>query len=125
MTAETPGQRHGRHFQFARRVLKVVPGILVALEARGLALEVSGRGKILVAWDRIDALSTATVSEGDEPILVIDLVLNWTSIGEDPLRVITEARVIAPIIDGPRMVCVRAVDVFGFESEVVIDGVEA
>ena len=27
-----------------------------------------------------------------------------------------------PLKDGPRTVCVRAVDVFGFESEVVIDG---
>jgi hypothetical protein len=73
----------------AGRQLKVVPGILVALEARGLALEVTGTGKILLAWDRIDALSTATVSgAGDPPVLVIDIVLNWMSLGEDPLRVI-------------------------------------
>jgi adenine-specific DNA-methyltransferase len=43
----------------------------------------------------------------------------------DELRVVTEAVVQAPAVDGPRCICVRAVDVFGFESEVVIDGVEA
>ncbi len=42
----------------------------------------------------------------------------------DPLRVITEAAVSVPSHEGPRRVCVRAVDVFGFESEVVVDGIE-
>jgi adenine-specific DNA-methyltransferase len=37
----------------------------------------------------------------------------------DPLRVITEARFSAPAKRGERKVCVRAVDVFGFEAEVV------
>lgn len=41
----------------------------------------------------------------------------------DPLRVITKARIELPLKDGPRTVCVRAVDVFGFESEVMIDNV--
>lgn len=35
----------------------------------------------------------------------------------DPLRVVTEARLTLPAKDGPRRVCVRAVDVFGFEAE--------
>jgi len=42
----------------------------------------------------------------------------------DELRVVTTAVLDLPRIDGPRTVCVRAVDVFGFESEVVIAGVE-
>ncbi|MAP64731.1 MAG: site-specific DNA-methyltransferase [Microbacterium sp.] len=42
----------------------------------------------------------------------------------DELRVVTTAVLDLPRIDGPRTVCVRAVDVFGFESEVVISGVE-
>jgi hypothetical protein len=42
----------------------------------------------------------------------------------DELRVVTEAVVQAPAATGTRCICVRAVDVFGFESEVVIDGVE-
>jgi adenine-specific DNA-methyltransferase len=43
---------------------------------------------------------------------------------DDPLRVITEAVIRVPSHEGPRRVCVRAIDVFGFESEVVVDGVE-
>lgn len=42
----------------------------------------------------------------------------------DELRVVTTAVLDLPRVDGPRTVCVRAVDVFGFESEVVISGVE-
>jgi adenine-specific DNA-methyltransferase len=37
----------------------------------------------------------------------------------DPLRVVTQAVVTTPSKDGPRKVCVRVVDVFGFEAEVV------
>lgn len=42
----------------------------------------------------------------------------------DELRVVTTATLDLPHVDGPRTVCVRAVDVFGFESEVIISGVE-
>lgn len=42
----------------------------------------------------------------------------------DDLRVISTAVLNLSVHQGPRRVCVRAVDVFGFESEVVIDGVE-
>ena len=37
----------------------------------------------------------------------------------DALRVVTQAVVTTPTKDGPRKVCVRVVDVFGFEAEVV------
>ncbi|UCG18150.1 MAG: hypothetical protein JSU84_06305 [Thiotrichales bacterium] len=37
----------------------------------------------------------------------------------DPLRVVTQATLTLPASDKPRKVCVRAVDVFGFEAEVV------
>lgn len=42
-----------------------------------------------------------------------------TANDDDPLRVVTEARFDAPLKAGDRRVCVRAVDVFGFEAEVV------
>lgn len=47
-----------------------------------------------------------------------------TDNGSDELRVVTTVTLDLPCVDGPRAVCVRAVDVFGFESEVVISGVE-
>ena len=36
----------------------------------------------------------------------------------DPLRVVTQAVLTVPAKHGPRRVCVRVVDVFGFEAEV-------
>lgn len=42
----------------------------------------------------------------------------------DELRVVTTAVLDLPRVAGSRSVCVRAVDVFGFESEFVISGVE-
>lgn len=47
-----------------------------------------------------------------------------TENNHDPLRVVTTAQLQVPRLDGSRRVCIRAVDVFGFESEVVIDGVD-
>lgn len=38
----------------------------------------------------------------------------------DPLRVVTQAVLVVPARTGPRRVCVRAVDVFGFEAEVSV-----
>ncbi|MBT9476277.1 site-specific DNA-methyltransferase [Polaromonas sp.] len=42
-----------------------------------------------------------------------------TANDEDALRVVTQAVVSTPVKPGPRKVCVRVVDVFGFEAEVV------
>lgn len=42
----------------------------------------------------------------------------------DGLRVVTHAHVDVPFKPTPRRVCVRAVDVFGYESEVIIENVE-
>lgn len=42
----------------------------------------------------------------------------------DPHRVVTRARLDLPAKGGELCVCIRAVDVFGFESEVVVNGVE-
>jgi len=42
-----------------------------------------------------------------------------TANDDDPLRVVTEARFNVPYKTGERRVCVRVVDVFGFEAEVV------
>ncbi|MGX5717963.1 DNA methyltransferase [Arthrobacter sp. MAHUQ-56] len=43
----------------------------------------------------------------------------------DALRVVTKAQVVVPFKPTPRRICVRAVDVFGYESEVIIENVEA
>ncbi len=43
-----------------------------------------------------------------------------TESDNDPLRCVTLATINAPQVTGKRTVCVRAIDVFGFESEVVL-----
>lgn len=43
----------------------------------------------------------------------------------DPLRVVTTASIEVPARPGRRTVCIRAVDVFGYESEVVVRDVKA
>lgn len=42
----------------------------------------------------------------------------------DPLRVVTVADIPLPAHSGPRQVCLRAIDVFGFESELIFENVE-
>lgn len=39
----------------------------------------------------------------------------------DPLRVATQAKLTVPAKSGNRKICVRAVDVFGFEAEVTVE----
>lgn len=43
-----------------------------------------------------------------------------TANDDDPLRVVTKAQLTVPYKAGTRKVCVRVVDVFGFEAEVVV-----
>jgi adenine-specific DNA-methyltransferase len=41
---------------------------------------------------------------------------------DDPYRVVSKARLTGlPVKEGPRKVCVRAVDVFGFEAEAIVE----
>lgn len=44
-----------------------------------------------------------------------------TEVDDDPLRVLTSAAVTTPSVDRARTVCIRAMDVFGLESEVVVE----
>lgn len=44
-----------------------------------------------------------------------------TANDDDPLRVVTTATVTTPKKAGTRKLCIRAVDVFGFESEVIVE----
>ena len=43
---------------------------------------------------------------------------------DDPLRVVTQAQLTVPAKSGSRKICVRVVDVFGFEAEVVVEVAE-
>lgn len=61
------------------------------------------------------------VQDGEETLSVYlkkDYRGNTANDG-DALRVVTQATLSVPAHSGPRKVCVRVVDVFGFEAEVV------
>jgi len=73
----------------APRRLKLIEGTPLGLRETGIDVEIDGRGKSLVPFDRIDALAVAAVAGiSAKPVLVIDLVLNWMALPDEPLKVI-------------------------------------
>jgi len=67
--------------------LDSLSGEFVALEEDGIDLEVEATGRTRVAYERIDAVTVARISEASgEPEIVIDLLLNWSVKNELPLR---------------------------------------
>jgi membrane associated rhomboid family serine protease len=71
------------------RRLKVLLGVPLALEEASLKLDVDGRGKTRLPFDRLEAVAVAAVDGmGEQTVLVVDLVLNWMSLADEPLKVI-------------------------------------
>jgi hypothetical protein len=71
------------------RRLKVMSAVPLGIDATHVTLDVDGRGRSRLAFERIDGVSTAGVSglsDTGKPVLVIDLCLNWT--GHDDLQVV-------------------------------------
>ncbi|MCG8590770.1 MAG: rhomboid family intramembrane serine protease [Proteobacteria bacterium] len=60
------------------RSLRVIPAVPTAFRQDGLVLELEGRGRSRVPFDKIEAVSMAAV-EGlaGKPVVVVDLALNW------------------------------------------------
>ena len=71
------------------RVLKLKTGVPLVLDERGLKLETDQGGKLRVTYDRLEALGVAAVPglDGGEPVHIIDVVLNWTAMSDEPLKV--------------------------------------
>jgi len=68
------------------RLLEATP---LALEESAIKLEISGRGKSRLEYDRIDAIGVSAVSGlSARPVLLVDLVLNWMVLDGEPLKVI-------------------------------------
>jgi len=71
------------------RVLKLLHGAPLALEEGSLKLDVEGRGKTRLPLARLEAVGVAAVSGlAERPVLLVDLVLNWMSLADEPLKVI-------------------------------------
>ena len=66
--------------------LKVVEAALLGLEDDGLRFRTSEQGRARLGYERIQALSVAAVRGlAKKPVLVIDLLLNWSEVEEEAL----------------------------------------
>jgi len=71
------------------RTIRAVMAIPVVLESEGLLIEVDGGAKKRIPLEKLDAISVAAVGGlGEKPVILIDLVMNWRSAADGPLKVI-------------------------------------
>jgi len=71
------------------RLLKVLTAVPTELTDEGIEVDVDERGKSNLPYGRIDAISMAAVSGiTARPVLLVDLMLNWSSASDQPLKVI-------------------------------------
>lgn len=87
------------------RELELVTGVPLKIDDTGLLIAV-GESRKRVCFELIDAVAVAAV-EGlsDKPVILIDLIFNWGSTGEEPLRVLrlrTDAFDPRPLVMGER-----------------------
>jgi membrane associated rhomboid family serine protease len=69
--------------------LKLAEAVPTAIEPEGLCLELAGGRAVRLAYTRIDALAVAAVGGlAAKPVLVLDLLANWSSVDEEILRVV-------------------------------------
>ena len=58
-------------------------------DAEGLCIAASNGAKKRVRYDRIAAISVVAISNlGPKPVILVDLILNWMSLADEPLRII-------------------------------------
>ncbi|MCP4036660.1 MAG: rhomboid family intramembrane serine protease, partial [bacterium] len=69
---------------------KVVEAVPIALGDQALQLRVAPERKVSIEYQKIEAIAVAAVRGlGPKPVLLIDLLLNWTSMDDEgPLRVV-------------------------------------
>jgi hypothetical protein len=73
----------------ATRTLQPILAVPTGFDDEGLNIVAAGGAKKRVRYDRIVALSVVAVGNlGPKPVLLIDLILNWMSLADEPLRII-------------------------------------
>jgi hypothetical protein len=73
----------------ANRRLDAIYAVPTGFDAEGLSILAAKGAKKRVRYDRIVALSVVAVSNlGPKPVILLDLILNWMSLADEPLRVI-------------------------------------
>jgi hypothetical protein len=69
--------------------VKVIPGEPIALEEGALSLSVGSDRSVRIEFEKIQALAVGEVwGLAEEPVLIIDLLLNWRTGKGDPLRAV-------------------------------------
>ena len=75
--------------QVPRRPLRARLAVPLGLVEQGVSCEVEGGGKTLLPYERIDAMAAGAVRGlSEKPVIVIDLVLNWMALPDEPLKVV-------------------------------------
>ncbi|MFI5216577.1 MAG: rhomboid family intramembrane serine protease [Candidatus Limnocylindria bacterium] len=73
----------------ASRTLEAIFAAPTQFDADGLCITASNGVKKRVRYDRIAAISVVAVSNlGPKPVILVDLILNWMSMSDEPLRII-------------------------------------
>lgn len=71
------------------RTLRARAAVPVALDDDGLSIEVEGGSKTVLPFARIEAVAAGAVHGlADRPVLVVDVILNWLDVPEEPLKVV-------------------------------------
>ena len=73
----------------ASRTLEAIFAVPTEFDAEGVCITASNGAKKRVRYDRIAAISVVAVSGlGPKPVILVDLILNWMSLADEPLRII-------------------------------------
>jgi hypothetical protein len=73
----------------ASRTLEAIFAVPTEFDAEGLCIAASNGAKKRVRYDRIAAISVVAVNHlGPKPVILVDLILNWMSLADEPLRII-------------------------------------
>jgi hypothetical protein len=74
---------------FKTRTLRVVPARPLEIDNDGLVVEVEGGKKRRVDFAKLDAISVVAVHGlGRKPVILMDLLLNWSTRGDDELKLV-------------------------------------
>lgn len=76
-------------FEEKVRPMECAVGVPVGFDREGLQVEVESGRKRRVRFDRIEAVSVVSVDGlASQPVILVDLILNWMSLTAEPLRLI-------------------------------------
>jgi membrane associated rhomboid family serine protease len=71
------------------RSAKILEGVPVGIGEEALEVDIQGRGRGRIPYERIEALAVAAVSGlSARPVLVMDLILNWKADSGEPFKLI-------------------------------------